>query len=829
MRTPRTHSTISYSRLTGSALVAGLLLSGCPGGEGADAGAPLDAAAVADAGAGGDAGAPADAGFTDAGFADAAVADGGAQLDAGAPPVVVLPGPTKGGPIAANPRGDTLAVANKATQDVTLFALPAMTERARVRVGEEPVSVCWGPDGATLYVVSRASATVTRVTGADGAQPLAGAPVDVGSEPSQCALSPTGASLYVSNWADGTLSVIATADMSLARTVSLGGAPHGVCVTNDGDTDDADETLFVTDFYARGIAGRKEATDTARQGRVWRLPTADLAPAEILLAPEADSGIPTPPGTGAYPNQLYACIVNRDRVYVTHVGASPAASNGTTDFRQNIQGYVHVLSLAGELDEARTVNVNVLVDGQTAPKRFVSVPVDIAFAPNSDIGYVVSILGNSLFRIDWTAGAPTGGSTRANFLVTGASPTGAAIVGSTAYVYNEVGRSVSVIDLAQQTTTTQDAPSAPQPTTDAERRALRGQRFFNTGLGRWSANGWVGCVGCHPFGLTDNVTWSFPAGPRQTVDTGATFDRGGTVQRILNWSAIFDEIHDFELNTRGVANGTGAIVSTADLNADGSPNGAARIDFVGAGGVANPQNGFNVGSAAAVAATGAVPGDWDEIEAYIKTIRSPRASRSPGGDPAAGRAVFMAGNCHFCHGGALWTLSERYYRPRLDFDTRQTTLAAAGVTSVGAVPADQLRTTDTSAMRVIENDANGAPQRHACVVRKVGTFDADGPGGRGADELRQNGGPAQGVDGFNVPSLLGVGLGAPFLHNGAAESLEELLDPQGRFLGHLRAGNQVFSPTPTELANLIAFLRSIDDDTAPIAVPADRRFCPSGL
>ncbi|MBC8073678.1 MAG: hypothetical protein IAG13_35475, partial [Deltaproteobacteria bacterium] len=81
----------------------------------------------------------------------------------------------------------------------------------------------------------------------------------------------------------------------------------------------------------------------------------------------------------------------------------------------------------------------------------------------------------------------------------------------------------------------------------------------------------------------------------------------------------------------------------------------------------------------------------------------------------------------------------------------------------------------------------------------------------------------------NVPSLLGVGRGAPFLHNGAAETLEELLDPNGEFTAHLRAGNQVFAPSEQELTDLIAFVQTIDDDTETFAIDPDQDFCPSNV
>ena len=790
-----------------------------------------------DTGGGGDDTGPADTGVPDSGGADTGVdaapdtAQDVAQPDMGTAGELV--GPSKGGSIAVNDALDTLAVANKATNDVTFFSLPDLTERGRVAVDAEPVSVTWAPDNATVYVVCRADQTVVEVTAADTATPMVGDRFTTGSEPGMAAMSPSGASLYVSATADGLLHEFDTAT-GARQDITLGGAPYAVCVTNDRDGVDGDEFAFVTDFWSRPSAAGPEATDRGRAARVFRVAVGTGAIQTTPLLAMDVTGVEAAidaENTAAFPNQLYSCAINANTVYVTAVGASPESFNGGTDFRQNVHGLVYALDVtSGAVIPAKSVNLSTLVSALTAPKRFVAVPVDIGFVANSDFGYIASMTSNAVLRVDFGASPPVAGApSGTTFLAAASQPTGIAINGADAYVYNEVSRAVSHLDLAQQTTVTAEIASAPQPAAATDQAALRGQRFFNTGLGRWSANGWVACAACHPFGTTDNVTWSFPAGPRQTVDTAATFDAGGTVQRVLNWTAIFDEIHDFELNTRGVANGTGAIVSDTAVNADGTPNTAVRIDFVGPGGVPNPTNGFNVGSAAAVAESGAVPEDWNDIEAYIATIRSPRGRTTTVGDPVAGRAVFETGNCQNCHGGALWTLSELYYTPLLDGDLRTLTLADANVASVGSVRADQVRTTDTSAMSVLENDANGAPQRHSCVVRKVGTFDVRGPANRGAAEVRQNAVAAQGVDGFNVPSLLGVNLGGPYLHHGGAETLEDLLDPNGDFTDHLQAGNQVFAPTATDIDNLIAFVQTIDDTTPTIPTPAGFTFCPVGV
>jgi hypothetical protein len=70
------------------------------------------------------------------------------------------------------------------------------------------------------------------------------------------------------------------------------------------------------------------------------------------------------------------------------------------------------------------------------------------------------------------------------------------------------------------------------------------------------------------------------------------------------------------------------------------------------------------------------------------------------------------------------------------------------------------------------------------------------------------------LTGFNPPSLLGTSAGAPYLHAGNARSLEELLDTT--FRNHTRALDTNFSPTPTEVRQLVAYLQSIDEGTAVV-------------
>jgi hypothetical protein len=114
-----------------------------------------------------------------------------------------------------------------------------------------------------------------------------------------------------------------------------------------------------------------------------------------------------------------------------------------------------------------------------------------------------------------------------------------------------------------------------------------------------------------------------------------------------------------------------------------------------------------------------------------------------------------------------------------------------------------------------------------CGVRNVGTY-AVAQTEAGFAELRPDlVTPASGNDpdskGFNVPPLLNTVTGAPYLHGGAALSLEALFSPT--FQTHYQALAPGFldASDPAragKVAALVQFLLSIDGDTSTIAVPA---------
>ncbi len=243
--------------------------------------------------------------------------------------------------------------------------------------------------------------------------------------------------------------------------------------------------------------------------------------------------------------------------------------------------------------------------------------------------------------------------------------------------------------------------------------------------------------------------------------------------RALNWSAIFDEQQDFELNIRGVSGGAGLL-----LKADGSAlEEGKNIAGLVAGDPAalavpnSTRNQLQVRTP-----SGSLVNAWDAIVAYEKTIRAPISPLNGSTDPeiAEGRQIFINNNCQVCHGGAKWSNSS------IDGPVTDLALIARG--------------------QIIGQLVN------------VGTFNA-----ADKNEVRANGKPPLGADGFVPPSLLGVFMSAPYFHNGSAPSLEVVFSDQ--FAQHRAAGTGGIDglTNPDDIRKLVKFLISIDASTEPIS------------
>jgi mono/diheme cytochrome c family protein len=496
-------------------------------------------------------------------------------------------------------------------------------------------------------------------------------------------------------------------------------------------------------------------------------------------------------------------------------------------------------------------------------RRFPHMPADIAFVPkpifknghgkpidetSGGAAYVAANAADGVFRVKYDFASPGSkltevGSDANAFMdlnpagiapeASGKNPIGIAI-GYTgrqfALVANDVTRNLTLLDLRTQTIAKSGdklvvVPAAPLPVKGSpEDHVLKGKRFFNTATARWSLKGqaWGACQTCHGDGLTDNVSWFFARGPRQSTSLDGSFSsKNGKDQRVFNWTAIFDEVDDFENNTRGVSGGIGATVSVVSA----PPSVTDRIDIAKLG-----HSGLN-GSAAQAAdpsnpAGLAAPGvltDWQEITEYVRHVRSPRApSNLDWNKVDLGKKVFEEGSCAGCHSGDKWTISTRFYEPS---QATMTALSTKSWTAPAGFPAALLPATPANAFMRFPA-TNGNLDQIQCILRPVGTFGAN-DGRAGAAELRADmKTPGQGNEtdgkGYNPPSLLGLSTGAPYLHNGGALTLETVLSAQ--FKSHHGALAPYFldendKNRAQKIDWLVQYLLSIDEETPTLPIP----------
>jgi YVTN family beta-propeller protein len=739
---------------------------------------------------------------------------------------------TRSTPIDLDPSEKLLWNVNKEAHSVSVFRVSSQSAEGLVKIAEVPVGrepTCVAARGKEAYVTNAASGTVSVVTRKGGSFRVT-QEIPVGPEPRACALSQGQKILYVASFTEGTITLIDTRTKAVIETAEIGGNPAAIAV--------GQRVVIVTDFFARLRAGGSEGFDDGKEGIVRSFPVGDTSIiSETKLSPLADTGFTVNRGpqcaginagaikdtfcpdptisdpadpviaadpTAAFPNQLGSVETCGGRLYVPSIGAQPEPP---VVFNTNVQALVHVVDVESLAELPLTVNVNAQIKTETQPanptesldRLFMNDLVAIDADPTCDTFLLVSRGGNYVMRAQLddegkiSIGAPDG----VVRFQTGHIPSGVVIdkKGRRAYVSNEVGLSVSVLDLEAGSVVARDVPSSTPPDPGSfDHARLMGKLVFFTALGvpdngligtpirsidpllfrgKQSDNAWSTCASCHPAGLADGVTWIFADGPRQSIPLDGLYSKlnGAHDTRINNWSAARDSVTDFNNNSRNVQCGTGF--------AGGATNPGAGCPPLGSG-VPNPNvfdHGISQGASEAL----------DMETTWAQTVRPLNAPQAEAALLEAGAELFGE-NCASCHGGAKWTKSQVLYLnnpARLGGDVRDPGLSLVDNQSLSYADA----VVDAATLFFLED---------------VGTFAVSNP-----IEIKQNGTAPLGADGFNVPSLLGVGSNAPYFHNGNAQTLEEVFDQ------HLISGSPISAALsgPDQTA-LLAFLRSLDGRTA---------------
>lgn len=696
--------------------------------------------------------------------------------------------------IALTPDNKKAYVANALSGNVSVIDAATYKVLKTISVGTEPFGCALTFDGAKLYVanlfsnnvsvISTATDTVSKTIEGVGVQPRGIAIATIGGD----------TKVYVTQF----LAQSRNDPRPIDQKEGFDDGKEGRVTVISAATD----TVVTTIVLAPKLTGFKSDGST-------------LAKVVFDAANAA-----TKFDTSAFSNQLESIVIRGNRAYVPNTASSP---NGPVKFNVNVQSFLSVIDIITDQEVAdETFNMNKGVQFEALGKKlFITNPVAMAFKHGVDFdGFVLSRATDRLVRVVLdvngkpTINAPKDAADPGNIvrvevgvdsaIYRNSSPEGVVINANDtrAYVMNLVSRDVSVIDIAGADPSTYKEigriQSTALPTDPFQLQVLRGKELFNTSIGpagtnenalapagRMSDFGWGSCYGCHPRGLADGVTWMFGDGPRQTVsmESSAAHPQSPGVnvnvnanfaplmpafhQRALNWSAVRDEIQDFELNIRNVSGGQGLI---ALPDAGGNRGAVDKCVFNLVLPNPNPNN-----CAAETAITTGRDPDLDAIAAYIAFgIRAPTAPLRTSTDPevTAGRTLFAAANCQGCHGGANWTASTLDFAP-----------PPAGT----EITAGQLN-------------------RFLC---KAGTFDAalanELKGGGVAGQANTDG--ANGVLGINIPSLVSIADSGPYFHSGAAQTLDAVLENvQHRQLG---TGVDTLS-TAVDRAKLVKFLKSID-------------------
>jgi YVTN family beta-propeller protein len=775
----------------------------------------------------------------------------------------VLPGPSRSTNIALTYDDQRVVVANRDTNTISVIQVrntakqDTIIKLAEVPVGIEPRCVAITPDNQRAFVTNSVDGTVSAVSLVNFTTL---ATISVGNEPRGCALTPSGRYLFVANHTSGTVSVIDTTTYTISQTLTFGGHPNAIAITNNGHGNDQVETIFVTDFFAHLIPGGPgEGFDSGKQGVVWAFPFSNPSyGTAITLSPLANVGftadrtafcpqtnsklqsaifcpdVHAPAGSpvitqdpqGCFPNQLYSGVIRpvpgttlTPQLRLTTICAEPEPP---VQFTTNIQAVIKSVDCVG-LKEVKAEDFNLNAQIKTEP-----VPTNptqsLGHLFGGDIVAIDGTLNGSVFLIvsrnnDYVVKATVDSSGSLSLnppnvirLQTGHIPTGVIISadGTRAYTNNEVDTSVTAIDLQHNIVLTREIFASEPPAPGTPDAIVRlGKLVFFTGLGvpadssifgtpiqsintlanrgNASSNGWSSCASCHTDGLSDHVTWIFPAGPRRSIPLDGTIDKDNPLNsRVLLWSATRDSNVDFNQNSIGVQGGTGFA---------GTPPNPAIYD-----------HGITEGVPALDALT-----TWVQVGA--RPLLQPPPSNAT--SFAQGQTIFQS-NCALCHGGPKWTKSEILYIDNPAFTSNPNVVPPA----IPGVPIDP-GITNAGAQILSLTRNNNRFEKVFKYLETVGTFNAANPleirgQGAAAGEL------ALGGLGFNVPSLLSIAYHAPYLHNGAAQTIPDVFP-----LHLLPNGKTIYNTlTATQQSDLLIFLNSLDSRT-PI-FPSEAEFFKAG-
>jgi YVTN family beta-propeller protein len=661
--------------------------------------------------------------------------------------------------------------------------------------------------------------------------------------------------------------------------------PRGLAVSNNS------KNLFVTSFFAFQRPGFQQVNDQGRQGIVCRININTRSRRGRLGAKASDRIAIQPRDTGftadknvdnvqdpvfAWPNQMQSIVIRGGQAFVPNIAASPEGpqrfNNSTMAFVNVINGVNGRRQSDGSDGKFLNLHLGARTPEQGKKRLFFANPWAIGFTNQRGNGaaYVVSSGSDLLVKVNVSGNGTlsfTGGPQTTRYIDlndpanpatsgdnAGKNPQGIVVnrQGTRAWVNNFVSRNVTKVNLQNDTVigTTRYA-ALPAPGSQEEIVAVGAEMFFGSRGNfdrpagttvstseRLSSEAWQSCSSCHFKGLTDSVVWSFGTGPRKSLPLNASFNPSDrNQQKIFNYSAVNDEVEDFDLNIRNVS-GPGPLAaalacsapppdtSTFDPNhgliiGDVNPNLApCVINAIPARANADrPQMTVTLpGSNTAVPSQTAMR-EW--VRNAVRTPDGPFTNRSLGASRLnpqqvrAGETLFTQAGCAACHGTSLFSNSIKDY------------VSPPAAADIGNERTGMFTGNPVAAPYVFKFITNigsfnlGVPGQGNDIGNNIGATELTTAGFNTATQQTTPPFDALGRDyngdgignGFTIPSMLGIDSAPPYYHNGACETLDCVLS-NVRHRTSTPAGGPGSRPdgltNAQDRARVIAFLRSLD-------------------
>jgi DNA-binding beta-propeller fold protein YncE len=387
-----------------------------------------------------------------------------------------------------NPDNDTIASIDAAADPPVKLSELAVYGR--------PEALAIAPDGR-LWVLHRDDYAIA-IVDLDRFEIEKGFRLPYASQPIGLAMSPTKDAAYVTLHATGTLLKLDPRTGETLGQVSVGASVRGVSVSHDG------KSVYVTRFVSADTHGEVVLVDGPTLGVEKR----------IQLLPDVDPCLEGDQFGRGLPNYLFSIALSPDGRQGWVAGKKDNILRGPTRDGLNLNSdntsrpMLSAIDLASN-EENRDSRMD--LDDRNLPSQ-------VVFSPLGNFAFI-SLTGNDKIAVrDGYAGGEASIGQPATLVTeipdAGRAPRGLALVGDNLFVHGFLSRSVVVLNVSgvlgggADTRKVAEIPVVAKETLAPE--VLRGKQIFYNSEDRKMANaGYLSCASCHFDGFEDGRVWDF--------------------------------------------------------------------------------------------------------------------------------------------------------------------------------------------------------------------------------------------------------------------------------------------------------------------------------